>query len=224
VGARGECFVCLPPVADHHPGDGLQHPTVQRSRKPPFGVNMEHGVHGGRCAVNPGEAAGTKPGLINMSHATGGDSLSDQCDSVGQQDGRFLPQGGRPPSRNRDLEQILKHGGGAGDRQVVHVHKVSADRVQPRPVGHRAFHLGREHPGGDNVTWAQFLDPLMFHRFHLDRWHINDLPLRANTPGTKCSELPQPRQLVGSWRRIRSGLDVIGKEAPALPASFPCGL
>ena len=46
----------------------------------------------------------------------------------------------------------------------------------------------------------------------------------ATTPGMCSSELPQPAQTAGSWRRTRSGWDVIGNEAPALPACLPCGL
>ena len=88
-----------------------------------------------------------------------------------------------PPGGHGDLEQVLEHGGGAGDRQVVHVQQVGADRVQPRPVGHSTFHLSREHAGRDNVAPAQFLNPLMLDRFHLDRRQVDDLPCRGNGPG-----------------------------------------
>ena len=118
-----------------------------------------------------------------MSHRGGRDSLLDQCDRVGQQQGSFLSQGRHPSGGHWELEQILEQGRGAGDRQVVHVQQVGADHVQPRPVGHSTFHLSREHAGIDRVTQAPFLNPLMLNRFHPDRRHVDDLPCRGDGPG-----------------------------------------
>jgi len=170
---------------DHHPGERLQDTSVQRSRKSPLLVEMEHAVRGGRCAMNPRQAPGhAQPGLANMSDRAGRDSLLDQHDSVAQQGGRFLPQGGHPPSRHGDMEQVLEQSCGAGHRQVVHIQQIGADSVQPRPMEHSALHIDRKHTGPDRVTRAPFPNPnpLMLDRLHLDRWHINDVALRGNRP------------------------------------------